>query len=90
MIEIEAVGADGPSAERMRTIPGVLEVVHHAATEGLVRYHVHATEPRSVLSAVMDSVTRDGARIEHVRVQEPALEDVFIALTGRALREDVQ
>jgi hypothetical protein len=40
-----------------------------------------------VLNSTVAAVSANGARLQHVRVVEPTLEDVFLALTGRTLRE---
>ncbi len=87
VVEIEAAGGNGSAVEALRTLPGVTQVLHELTAEGLSRYHVHARDPRAVLNAVVDLVGRNGARLEHIRVVEPTLEDVFIALTGRTLRD---
>lgn len=87
VVEIEVTGGNGAAVERLRALPGVTQVLYELTPEGVSRYHVHSKDPRAVLGAVVDLVGRDGARLEHIRVVEPTLEDVFIALTGRTLRE---
>ncbi|MDR5684248.1 MAG: ATP-binding cassette domain-containing protein [Armatimonadota bacterium] len=88
-IELEAVGGDGSAARALRAIPGVEQVAHDQGAEGVVRYRVLAAHPRAVLASAVGAVSADGARLQHVRVAEPTLEDVFLALTGRTLREEV-
>ncbi|MGQ0548166.1 MAG: ATP-binding cassette domain-containing protein [Armatimonadota bacterium] len=87
VVELEVAGGNGSAADRIRALPGVAQVLHELTPEGVSRYHVHARDPRAVLNAVVDLVGRDGARLEYIRVVEPTLEDVFIILTGRTLRD---
>jgi ABC-2 type transport system ATP-binding protein len=87
-IEVEAAGGDGAVADTLRTIPGVERVAHESSPDGTVRYRVLTADPRAVLNRVIEAVGRNGAHLVHVRVTEPTLEDVFLALTGRTLREE--
>jgi len=50
-----------------------------------IRIHVEG-EPAPFVAPVAQSVSAAGARLTDVRLGEPNLEDVFIHLTGRALR----
>jgi ABC-2 type transport system ATP-binding protein len=50
-----------------------------------VRIHVEG-EPAPFVAPVAQAVSAAGARLTDVRLGEPNLEDVFIHLTGRALR----
>ena len=43
-------------------------------------------EPASFVAPVAQAISTAGARLTDVRLGEPNLEDVFIHLTGRALR----
>jgi len=48
---------------------------------------LHTTDPQRTLHALLD-LSRDGqVRYRSLRVDEPTLEDVFLHLTGRRLRE---
>jgi len=48
---------------------------------------LHTTDPQRPLHALLD-LSRDGqVRYRSLRVDEPTLEDVFLHLTGRRLRE---
>jgi ABC-2 type transport system ATP-binding protein len=48
---------------------------------------VHVEESRGVLPRVVAAADHEGLHLSDVRVTEPTLETVFIALTGRDLRE---
>jgi ABC-2 type transport system ATP-binding protein len=45
-------------------------------------------EPHLTIPALLDAVARDGHRLEHLSTRQASLEDVFVQLTGRHLRED--
>jgi ABC-2 type transport system ATP-binding protein len=48
---------------------------------------LQADDGRAVLPAVIEHLGRGGTRIVNLQVAEPTLEDVFIQLTGKALRD---
>jgi ABC-2 type transport system ATP-binding protein len=48
---------------------------------------VQATNGAAVLAAVVDAAGRSGVTISGVAVVQPDLEDVFLRLTGKALRD---
>ena len=47
----------------------------------------HCASAREFVPAAFDAARSTGATIHHVEVVPVTLEDVFISLTGRALRE---
>jgi ABC-type multidrug transport system ATPase subunit len=74
-------GNGGPAvAELMRSRSDVEEVTE---TEGLVRIRL----PNDAAVADVIAAARALTTLASVRVEEPSLEDVFLHLTGRALRE---
>lgn len=77
--------ADGAAVpeDRLRELPGVQAVaaVDDGATE-LQCAAVHETVP-----ALLGLLAARGARLVDLRTHAPTLEDVFVRLTGRALRE---
>ncbi|HEX6138953.1 MAG TPA: ABC transporter ATP-binding protein [Candidatus Limnocylindria bacterium] len=56
-------------------------------TDGVVGLTVHCRSARDFVPAAFDAARAEGAAIKHVEVEPVTLEDVFISLTGRALRE---
>jgi hypothetical protein len=48
---------------------------------------VHCQSAREFVPVAFDAAMAVGATIQHVEVIPVTLEDVFLALTGRALRE---
>jgi ABC-2 type transport system ATP-binding protein len=70
-------------AERWRHLPSV-EAVRQ--DDGLVCLTVR--EPHLTIPALLDAVERAGGQLEHLSTRQASLEDVFVRLTGRHLRED--
>jgi ABC-2 type transport system ATP-binding protein len=48
---------------------------------------VHHTDGSALIQKIIDSISINKAQILHINVEEPSLEDVFIHLTGKSLRE---
>ncbi|HET7686159.1 MAG TPA: ATP-binding cassette domain-containing protein [Candidatus Limnocylindria bacterium] len=63
------------------------EVKHTARENGTLNVTVHTPSARDFVPAAFDAARETGATIEHVEVVPVTLEDVFLSLTGRALRE---
>jgi ABC-2 type transport system ATP-binding protein len=84
VVEFEASGNrnDGANLDRWRTLPGV-EAVRH--DDGLVCLTVH--EPHTTIPALLDAVEKQGSALQHLTTRQASLEDVFVRLTGRHLRE---
>ena len=72
--------ADG---DAWRALPGVESVRHD---NGLVCLNVR--EPHLTIPALLDAVTKQGKQLLHLTTRQASLEDVFVRLTGRHLRED--
>jgi ABC-2 type transport system ATP-binding protein len=45
-------------------------------------------EPHLAIPVLLTEVSRLGAKLEHLTTRQASLEDVFVRLTGRHLRED--
>ena len=56
-------------------------------TDGVLSVTVHCRSARDFVPAAFDAARAENATISHVEVVPVTLEDVFISLTGRALRE---
>ncbi len=53
--------------------------------EGIVS--LFTTDPGETMHALIEKATRDGFKVEGIRLRSATLEDVFVNLTGRRLRE---
>ena len=83
MVEFSAAGMNGGSAEVWRSLPGV-ESMHH--DDGLVCLTVR--QPHLTIPALLDVVQQHGSELLHLTTRQASLEDVFVKLTGRHLREE--
>lgn len=72
----------------LRRLKGVTEVMlHEKAGNGGWEVTLHLDDAREALPKAVETVSRAGARVRHLQMVEASLEDVFIALTGRRLRD---
>jgi ABC-2 type transport system ATP-binding protein len=76
----------GDSLERAERIVGALEGVRSATVENS-HLHVIADHGANRLPTMLTALLNAGTVTESVRVVEPNLEDVFLRMTGRALRD---
>ena len=61
--------------------------VHAAeAADGTIRLQV--AELHRAMPALLGELRRRGAQLTELRTHSPTLEDVFVSLTGRRLRDD--
>jgi ABC-2 type transport system ATP-binding protein len=84
VVEFEASGnsADGRALEAWRALPGVESI---RQDDGLVSLTVR--EPHLTIPALLDAVEKHGSQLLHLTTRQASLEDVFVNLTGRHLRE---
>jgi len=84
VVEFSVSGnSDGAALDRWRALPGVESVRHD---DGLVCLNVH--EPHLTIPALLDAVQHQGSQLLHLSTRQASLEDVFVRLTGRHLREE--
>jgi len=89
VVSLEGVFPD-PTVERLRAIPGILNVAATAEDSGRMNLEVLCQNSRAMLSKIIESVAGNGATIEYIKPKEASLEDVFIAKTGRTLNVDTR
>jgi ABC-2 type transport system ATP-binding protein len=79
-----------PLAPRLRTIAGVQNLEPVAVEgdgEGLERLRLFVDPADGLLDRVLHAVREGGGDLHHVNLGQPSLEDVYIHLTGKELRE---
>ena len=85
------VHARQPLAPRLQALPGVLNLEPVAVGSGegdsLERLRLFVDPADGLLDRVLHAVRDGGADLRHVNLSQPSLEDVYIHLTGRELRE---
>jgi len=55
--------------------------------DGLWEVSLQSGNSRGILPGVIDAVNYNGTRLLNMNIVRPSLEDVFINLTGKALRD---
>ena len=83
-LEIGMTGPDGPMLARLSNSSVIARSERH---NGTLTVTAHCASARDFVPAAFDAARSEGATIQHVEVVPVSLEDVFISLTGRALRE---
>jgi ABC-2 type transport system ATP-binding protein len=83
VIEFSLAGDSHQPSETWKALPGV-DSVH--SDDGLVSLNVR--EPHHTIPALLDAVDKQSARLEHLTTRQASLEDVFVRLTGRHLRDE--
>ncbi len=84
VVEFQLTNGDGTgNVDHWRSLPSVESVRREDATICL-----SVREPHLTIPALLDLVARDGHHLQHLSTRQASLEDVFVQLTGRHLREE--
>ncbi len=83
VLEISVSGNGTGGDEIWKSLPGVQSIRHD---EDIISLQVH--EPHETIPALLDAVRTHGSKLEHLTTRQASLEDVFVQLTGRHLREE--
>jgi ABC-2 type transport system ATP-binding protein len=84
VVEFSVSGnSDGAAMNVWRALPGVESV---RDDDGL--FSLNVREPHLTIPALLDAVGKQGSELVHLTTRQASLEDVFVSLTGRHLRED--
>ena len=84
VVEFQVDGnANGHDADLWRTLPSVESVRQE---DDMVCLNVH--EPHLTIPALLTAINQQGRHLAHLSTRQASLEDVFVRLTGRHLRED--
>jgi hypothetical protein len=79
-----------PVGPRLQPLPGVLRmetVASNGDEDGLERLRLFVDTGNGLLDRVLLAVREGGGDLHHVSLTQPSLEDVYIHLTGKELRE---
>jgi ABC-2 type transport system ATP-binding protein len=88
IIRLEVSGWQAYIGEKLLALQEVENLVAHRQTEAdLWEVSMQATNTRTVLPKLMESISQNGTRLVNMNIVKPSLEDVFIHLTGKALRD---
>ena len=83
---IEGIISDN-AVKTLQALPNVLQATA-IIQNGETKLTVHVKEGQEALSQIIAILHEHGASLNRINAQEPTLEDVFIAKTGRTLSED--
>jgi len=83
MVEFDATGVDPRELETWRSLPGVGDVYEAGG-----RIVLSVREPHESIPALLAALQNQGSRVLHLTTRQANLEDVFVHLTGRGLREE--
>ena len=76
-------GSNGAALTTWHGLPSVESVRDE---EGLIALNVK--QPHLTIPALLDAIDKEGGQLQHLTTRQASLEDVFVRLTGRHLRED--
>jgi ABC-2 type transport system ATP-binding protein len=82
-IAVKDGGAPGLSAQDLAGLPSVRSV--HAQADRLV---LAVSEPHVAIPAVLERLQRKQVELKNLTTRHASLEDVFVSLTGRQLRDE--
>ena len=89
VIEVEAQNISQDTVDKLRNLTGVSEVVSSieeaSSLKGVIK--IHSSHGKNVIPKVLEVLVNSGVEVSNVKIATPTLEDVFISLTGRALRD---
>jgi ABC-2 type transport system ATP-binding protein len=83
VVEFSMAGGNGSGNELWARLPGVQSVRNE---DGL--FCLQVDEPHHTIPALLSAVQQKGAQLAHLTTRQASLEDVFVTLTGRHLREE--
>ncbi len=88
VMQLEVEAFDEALLPGLEALPGVQHcAARYRDDERAWALALHSADSRAVLPQAIALITARGGRIRHMAVAEPSLEDVFIALTGKQLRD---
>ena len=83
VVEFSVGGIDGAALPAWRALPSVESV---REDEGLIALNVK--QPHLTIPALLEEIDKRGGQLQHLTTRQASLEDVFVRLTGRHLREE--
>jgi ABC-2 type transport system ATP-binding protein len=88
VIRLEITGWHEEIAGKLKSITGVENITTRQQGEAdLWEVNLHAQNSRAALPRIVEHISGNGTRLVNMNIVKPSLEDVFIHLTGKALRD---
>jgi ABC-2 type transport system ATP-binding protein len=85
LIELQVGSADGNLSKLASSLPAVAGVVDVKVHDNRIR--VYADKAEGLLANAMRVASEQGVAVTDAHVSEPSLENLFLHLTGRSLRD---
>jgi ABC-2 type transport system ATP-binding protein len=88
VVQLEVENFDPALTDALNQLPSVRHVVSRYSDEERVwSLALHADDSRNMLPRLIELISSRTGQIRHMAVAQPSLEDVFISLTGKQLRD---
>ncbi len=88
VIKLEVTGWHDDLGEKLRSISGIENLTSRQQGEAdLWEIHMQAQNSRAAIPRIVEHISGNGTRLVNMNIVKPSLEDVFIHLTGKALRD---
>ena len=87
VVRLEVGAPESADDALVGLLAAVAQVAHRERIDGSLHLTVHCTSARDLVPLVIDTAREHSAAVRNIQVLPISLEDVFISLTGRALRE---
>jgi ABC-2 type transport system ATP-binding protein len=89
VVDVEARNINQTTVEQLREIESVTELASSiqdaSSLSGMIK--IHTSGARNTIPEILNVLVKGDVEVTNIRIGEPTLEDVFIRLTGRALRD---
>jgi len=88
VIRLEVHGWQAEMAALLQRLPSIENLAARPlAGESMWEVSLHAASSRAVLPGIIERLNTNGTHLVNMNIVKPSLEDVFIQLTGKALRD---
>ncbi len=88
VIRMEIAGWHPELASGLQTLPEVESLVtRYMGNDSLWEVTLQAANSRAVLPGIISGLNQNGTHLVNMNIVKPSLEDVFISMTGKALRD---
>jgi ABC-2 type transport system ATP-binding protein len=88
VIRLEVTGWHEEIADKIKSISGIENLISRQEGEAdLWEVNMQAQNSRTAIPRIVEHISGNGTRLVNMNIVKPSLEDVFIHLTGKALRD---
>lgn len=88
VIKMEVAGWKPEMTQRIQSIQGVSNIVsRYLDGDSTWELNLHTENSRAILPTLIQQVNYNGTHLVNMNIVAPSLEDVFVSLTGKALRD---